>query len=364
MKTNFLLLFLLSIFLAVGNISAQTSMGFMIRNEVQNNGKFEFDVYASASTLGTFHSRGQVYINYSNAFGDSAVAYGNVSFQQLALLNEALPLFGNKYSTIGFADNNGSRIALTWQTNFPAASPSTVAHTEVPEALTPLYHITFDIVNPNIPISISFEQNLMNGQQFQIIAPVTEIPYRDWVFPVELVDFQATALSAEAVRLDWLTAHELNNDHFVIEKKVKDGHDYEVIAEVKGAGTTDEVQEYSFVDQTAMGAVNYYRLKQVDIDGTSTYSKMVEVRINTTQNPVYTLYPNPATRFINLKAVGQLEYNRSIELINMQGQPLYHGKLSANETFQVTTIPLESLPTGMYFVRVQGELKNQMFIKK
>lgn len=364
MKTKFILLFLLSIFLTVGKIYAQASMGFMIRNESINNGKFEFDVFASASALGTFHSRGQVYINYSETFGDSAVNKGRASFQQLALLNETLPMFGNKYATIGFADNAGGRIALTWQTNFPAAAPSSLAHTEVPEASTPLYHITFDIIDSNVPISISFEQNLMNGQQFQIIAPILEVAYSDWVFPIELLDFQATPLTAEAVRLDWLTAKELNNDYFVIEKKLAGKNEYIVIAEVNGAGTTDEIQEYSFLDETEMSAVNYYRLKQVDFDGTSTYSKMIEVRVNISESPVYTVYPNPATDFVNLKALGQLEYDRTYELINLQGTVLHAGKLAGSATYQVETFPLGDLPAGMYFVRVQGELNSHAFIKK
>lgn len=364
MKTKFLLLILLSFFLATGKISAQTSMGFMIKNETLNNGKLEFDVYAGASALGTFHSRGQVYINYSETFGDSAVSKGRVTFQQLSLLNESLPMFGNKYSTIGFADNSGSRLALTWQTNFPAASPSSLAHTEVPEVLTPLYHITFDIINGNIPVSISFEQNLMNGQQFQIIGPILEIPYSDWVFPVELLDFQATPLTAEVVRLDWLTAKEVNNDYFIIEKKIKGRDEYVVIAEVNGAGTTDEIQEYSFLDETEMGAVNYYRLKQVDIDGTATYSKMIEVRINITANPVYTVFPNPTTDFINLKYMGELGYDREFELINLQGVTLSSGILSSRETYHVHTLSLADFPAGMYFIRVQGELESLSFIRK
>lgn len=364
MKTKFLLLFLLFIFLAMGQITAQASLGFMIRNEQVVNGKFEFDVYASASAIGTFHSRGQVYINYSEAFGDSAVFYNRATFQQLALLNETLPMFGNKYTTIGFADNSDNRIALTWQTNFPAAAPSSIAHTEVPETLTPIYHLSFDIVDQSVPIAISFEQQLMNGQQFMIIAPTSEIPYVDWVFPVELLDFQATSISSEAVRLDWLTAKELNNDHFVIEKKIAGQDSYKVIAEVAGAGTTEDIQEYSFLDETEMGAVNYYRLKQVDIDGTYTYSKMIEVRVNFSEKATFTVFPNPATDFVNLKHVGELKYDREIDLINMQGVRLQSAMLSSDETYQVSTLSLGNLPAGMYFIRIQGELKSIPFIKK
>ncbi len=364
MKVQILLLFLLSSFLSLGKVNAQASLGFMIKNETTNNGKFEFDVYASASALGTFHSRGQVYINYSDAFGDSAASYNHVSFQQLALLNESLPMFGNKYTTIGFVDNAPNRIALTWQTNFPAANPSSVAHTEVPSTLTPLYHLSFDIVNSNIPISISFEQNLMNGQQFMIIAPAAEIPYSNWVFPVELLDFQATPLDAESVRLDWLTAKELNNDYFVIEKKVEGQTDYQVIAEVKGAGTTDEIQEYNFVDRTAMGTVNYYRLKQVDIDGSATYSKMIEVRMIREDKPLYTVFPNPAKDVVNLKYMGKLEYDREYEVINMQGIILHKGLLSAMENYATHSVSIGDLPAGMYFMRIQGELKSIPFIKK
>jgi len=363
MKTKFLLTVLLSILLLPGGVLSQASIGFTIQNDTIINGKFEFDIYASASDLGTYHSRGQVYINYSNTFGDSVVSFSRATFQHLSLLNESIPFFGNKSTTIGFADNSPQRMSLTWQTNFPAAPPSTTAHTMVPANLTPLYHITLDIVNSNVPIEISFEQTLMNGQQFQIIAPQTEVPYSDWVFPVELLDFQASAEGNEVVRLDWLTSQEINNDYFVIEKKIEGQDGYHVLAEINGAGTTDEIQMYSFTDRSTMGESNYYRLKQVDYDGTTTYSKMIEVRMEFDQQAAFEVYPNPTQDIINLKIKGNLEYDRTYEVVNAQGTILISGELTAASSFQVAPISLGDLPSGMYFVRVQGELEAAPFIK-
>jgi hypothetical protein len=363
MKFKSLPIVLMIFLLSIGHSYGQGQFGFMIQNEQINGNQFEFDVYAFCNQAGTYHSRGQVYLNYSGAFGDSAISNGRVTFSQLSLLNETIPFFGNKYTTIGFIDNSPSRFALTWQTNFPSANPSTVAHTQVPTLLTPLYHVTMQIVDPNVPIEVSFEQRLMNRQQFQIIAANTEIPYGDWVFPVELLDFQATVIGADAVRLDWATSQEVNNDRFVIEKQIEQG-EFIKVAEVKGAGTTDEMQSYHHIDRTPMGEVNYYRLKQVDLDGTETYSKLLEVRYDPNAVVDFSVYPNPTDGLVNLKVNGLLDYDRNYSLLSLQGQVLQQGILKGQEPLGVIRLDLSRQAAGMYLLKVQDEAKAFRIIKK
>ena len=112
--------------------------------------------------------------------------------------------------------------------------------------------------------------------------------------PVELVSFSA-ACEENHIQLSWITATELNNEGFDVERKATDN--WEKIGFVNGKGTTTEMQFYSFTDD--ISSVNntdkiYYRLKQIDFDGTHEYSNEVSIEISRPNK--YLLkqnYPNP-----------------------------------------------------------------------
>jgi len=109
--------------------------------------------------------------------------------------------------------------------------------------------------------------------------------------PVELVSFTA-AQSNDQIHLSWITATELNNQGFEIERTTTD--DWEKIGFVNGNGTTTEIQYYSFIDENVPSGKYRYRLKQVDFDGTFEYSEIIEVVVGTpTEFSLGQNYPNP-----------------------------------------------------------------------
>ena len=93
--------------------------------------------------------------------------------------------------------------------------------------------------------------------------------------PVELTSFTATSNGKEVI-LNWSTATELNNQGFEIERS-EDNISFNTIGFVPGFGTTTEPKSYSYSDQSVNSGTNYYRLKQVDYDGSYEYSDVVEV---------------------------------------------------------------------------------------
>ncbi len=179
-------IFLLLCFLActTGELYAQARIGFSLRNLQVVGQNIEFDIYAKADKPNTFHSRGQVYINYNQlVFGDSAVNAGRVTYTHLALLNE-MSIVGPKYITVNLADNTNNRLGITWQNNLLAFGPSPAAQTEVPTTWTPLYHFVMETINNTVSPNLTLEESLMTGQQFFLIAPQTEVPYLLWApFP-------------------------------------------------------------------------------------------------------------------------------------------------------------------------------------
>lgn len=111
------------------------------------------------------------------------------------------------------------------------------------------------------------------------------------VLPVEFTSFSAI-YEASHVRLDWSTATELNNDYFEVHRS-PDGRTWGYLGEIAGAGTTNEAQDYSFVDESVPRGASYYRLKQVDYDGAFEYSEIVWVASENTDQLYVNIYPNP-----------------------------------------------------------------------
>jgi hypothetical protein len=96
--------------------------------------------------------------------------------------------------------------------------------------------------------------------------------------PIILIYFRA-ALTGGTVKIDWATAAEINNDYFVIEKSAN-GKDYTAMTTINGAGNSTSNNYYNTVDERPYSPISYYRLKQVDFNGTTTYSKVVALRIS------------------------------------------------------------------------------------
>ena len=112
--------------------------------------------------------------------------------------------------------------------------------------------------------------------------------------PVELISFSADYINSK-IKLSWITATELNNSGFEIERKAgKDN--WQNISFVAGNGTTTEPTHYSFFDDVHNldGSKLFYRLKQIDFDGTFEYSNTIEVEIAIPDNiSLYQNFPNP-----------------------------------------------------------------------
>ncbi len=113
----------------------------------------------------------------------------------------------------------------------------------------------------------------------------------DYIIPVELTSFTASVNESD-VTLNWVTATEINNQGFEIERN--SGSGFEKIGYVAGFGTSSETHSYTFVDNSLNGGTYTYRLKQIDLDGSFEYSDAVETDV--TVPDVFALeqnYPNP-----------------------------------------------------------------------
>jgi len=360
-------LFLLLAFACSGTLLAQASIFFEIRNErtvthPTLGAADAIDLYMHASLTGTFHSRGQIYLSYNtNRFGQGVHASGNVAYEHADLLAGELIFLGDttpKYATINVIDNGIDKVVFTWQSNFLSFTPNPLVHNEVPDTATHLYTIYVKVAANGQPSRLALDANLMRGQQFMITnngGIPTEVAYTDGFLPVEMLSFQADKFGDENVMLTWETAKELNNDKFVIEKKRDEG-EFEAIGEVKGAGTTDDVQHYTFLDKTGLAEQNYYRLRQVDIDGSITYSDIVEVGFDAYANDRFVVYPSPATDHTYLKAISELDGDYRVSVLDLTGKKVKELTFTKDTPTSGMRIDLSGISDGMYFVRTVSPL--------
>jgi hypothetical protein len=160
--------------------------------------------------------------------------------------------------------------------------------------------------------------------------------------PVELTRFDATAKAA-GVSLTWATATEKNSDRFEIQRSAT-GEAFETRGTVKGQGSTTMAHNYSFVDSRPLAGTSYYRLRQVDTDGTFSFSPVVAVQTEASTKVAF--YPNPsANQLIMPAGVGAVQYR----IFNALGQTLLSGKATDNDRLDIT-----SLPKGPFFLELSG----------
>ena len=171
--------------------------------------------------------------------------------------------------------------------------------------------------------------------------------------PVALMHFTAQTIAHTIAELNWATATEIDNSHFVIERSY-DGLPFEAIDRVEGNCNSDAVLHYAYTDRgIAQGSeVVYYRLRQFDYNGTSEYSdvRKVSFGMNNLDKPSIAIYPNPFTSdvYINVSTLSRVE--ATIRVANLSGQQLLERSL--NTTQSIEKVDLSSLPKGIYFVHV------------
>ena len=161
-------------------------------------------------------------------------------------------------------------------------------------------------------------------------------------FPINLLDFNAYFVAQQNyIRLNWVTVSEMNNSHFIVEKSYN-AQDWINLGLIYSQGNTAEQKYYSLIDSDlALGAIHYYRLKQVDFDGKFSYSPIQSVMINSV-NKAVEIFPNPVYAGDRIYFANPDEIN-SISLFSMTGS-----EIATENNGQIPS----HLPCGIYLLKV------------
>jgi hypothetical protein len=229
--------------------------------------------------------------------------------------------------------------------------------------------MTFDISH-NCNLNL-FVEDLLNNPANEIsdetgsaISYVVQ-PYSSSL-PVEWLDFQAYQTGPEQVSLQWITGEEHQNSHFEIERS-QDGLIFSKIGKVNASANPQEFNRYTYDDKKLPAPYLYYRIKQVDLDGKSSYSDVREVQIDREFAWQFEVYPNPATDFLKIVSTSGVMENYRLSLYDLTGRALEEKEVQLGEG-HVYELRVDSQPTGIYsleLIRLEdGSRISHQFIKR
>ncbi|HTN19738.1 MAG TPA: DUF4979 domain-containing protein [Pelobium sp.] len=180
------------------------------------------------------------------------------------------------------------------------------------------------------------------------------------VLPVNLTSYNASLQSSGNVSLTWNVSSEQNNSYFLVERK-DDNNDFTEIGKISSKG--NGASTYYFNDNSASSGKNYYRLSQVDNDGTKTELgvKAVDITLNKTKG--LSVFPNPITGndFSFTYATSNNEV--SVRISDTSGKVVFSNQVHSNSAGAYRVNLLNKLPQGIYLLNVNNEATQKIVVK-
>jgi len=326
---------------------------------------YEFDVMVQAGATGTKLGDAQAYINYNtSAFGTSVVSNGKITVTKGTIL-QGEDLGTPLYSIQNITDNTSSRFGVTTSFDNIAARGN-----DLPTTPTQYLHIKIEISDQSQTAGLSFEQSLMDGQEYESdnstkYSPVVASDTDDSSLPVELSAFHANWRDGQ-VFLSWTTQSEIENLGFnVYRSENPDGPFEKINAElIRGAGTSTNAHHYSFVDtRIDANQTYYYKLEDIDVRGQSRFHGPVQVYVEKVELPdSYRLdqnYPNPFNPETTISYALPEDTHVKLVIYNMRGE-LVRELVNAQQAAGVyqlrwdgTSDSGQRLPSGIYFYKIE-----------
>lgn len=351
MKTLLLLLFFFSFSLLA---TAQT-FSLKFEEVTRNSTVFEVDVFISV-TSPTFR------------LGSS-----NLQFEFFPTAIENPSLVTDSLSTSYDAVTVTAPVAGVASLNISLDAPGTGdAIAEKGVAWTNLARVRFDVSNSSGDFSLNW---LYDGSSTQtvvfndnestqvFVADPNEdlINFNGTTLPVELIYFDAKWNNYELQRnavLEWITATEQNSDFFRVQRSF-DGSSWENIGRLAAAGTTIAQQEYTFTDASIGSNMPndyvYYRLKQVDLDGSMGYSPVrVLERSGGNQQNFLTVRPNPVQDVLQVQGALSGSGTLQLRVVGIDGR-VYREIIWEDGQTEERQLNIAELPAGIYFLHLEND---------
>ena len=226
-------------------------------------------------------------------------------------------------------------------------------------------------------LSFSFMDYFLSGNQQKEIGPEFVTNYQNplniykssQLVPVELASFEANVRS-DGVLLTWMTVSESDNYGFEIQRKIGKDENWEVIGFMPGKNTSNEPNFYQFKDKENLSEICYYRLKQIDLDGSFHFSQTIEVHLAVPENFTITnIFPNPFNSITRLSFSLPENGQVNVSVVDVLGRfvkTIFNGELHSGKRYFDWDGKDENgnvVSSGTYIVRInyQPEAKHHQW---
>ena len=176
------------------------------------------------------------------------------------------------------------------------------------------------------------------------------------IYPAISTNFFAEK-KTDKVLLKWNTFYEKNNNYFDIERS-QDSFSFTVIGRVKSIGNSTGETQYQFIDDAPPYGKIYYRLKTVDKQSHTSFSRINEIDFLIEKN--YFIYPNPFQDYVSFHAASDLPEDVSIIIFGITGRVLKTLDISLKAGINDNIIHTEDLPSGIYFFKILSNISSKI----
>lgn len=178
--------------------------------------------------------------------------------------------------------------------------------------------------------------------------------------PIDLVSFTGEMVG-NTVELEWVVASQINNEYFKIEKSLN-CEQWEEVARIPGAGNSNTQMDYKIYDEKPYDGVSYYRLSQIDYDGTSETFNPISIIYD--KPIILSINPNPVEEVLHLYLDEKLRGTTHLTIFNTKGQRVY--KKSFIGDYEIINLNVEGFKKGYYLLEIDHDQRkgNLKFLKK
>ena len=337
-------------------ILAQNTADLFIENPTINEGKFSFEIHITPTN------------DWGSNAGDKSLGYCSwyFNYNSSALANPIITFIGTVVDASHYdntTDISGGQLYIdTHIHNFDPGVPLTQG------TKYHVYTVELEITNSSQESDLTWDES--NTGIFSATDNLTNENYNgdgNNPLPVELSSFSAKS-KGNNIKLLWQTATEVNNYGFEVERKVNisETGSWKKVGFVAGNGNSNSPKSYSFIDNNLVGGSKFsYRLKQIDIDGKSDYSKEVTIEVLPTSYGLEQNYPNPFNPETNINFSLLEDSQVVINIYNILGEKVmelinkYYKAGFQQVRFNTTSA---GLPSGIYIYTL--DTKNFKAVKK
>lgn len=320
------------------------------------------------------YNNGKLYIAVQNATSYDIIQADTTGLNATSIYSQSSGFYINNMAIAGgdiyWTESDGSSIGTLNSKNIASGAPVTMATFNNTSSVS---GVVADAANNFVYTLVASKNGALSnvyrvpfGSTIPTLVNTLPVAANSIVFstqvaplPVALENYDAYLKSNNTVLLTWTTASEKNNDHFELSKST-DGTNFELLTTVRpmAQGNSTIGAQYQYTDKNPVAGTNYYKLKQVDVDGTvHEYGvRTIDIR---KPGVIIQVYPNPFSGNVFNVEVSNMNEQIGYTITDIMGHTVIKGSVQG----QKETVNMQDMPSGNYIINFSNGVTMQL-VKK